>query len=124
MKKLLRLSQLILIVGAGIAATTQLSFTFFAFSYPNSTATRAAAINNKGQVVGSYDTASSYGQGYIRNADGTFFAIQLPYSSTDSPASGINSAGDVVGAFYDPSTNAAQGICAPRPASTPSLPIP
>jgi uncharacterized membrane protein len=45
----------------------------------------------------------------VRNPDGSFETIVLPYSSTDSPASGINSEGEIVGSFYDPSTNAAQG---------------
>lgn len=98
-----------MLLGIVLTATTLVSFSFLSFSYPNSTSTRAAAINNKGQIVGNYGTSTSYGQGFIRNADGTFVAIELPYSSTDSPATGIDSAGDVVGVFYDPSTNAVQG---------------
>jgi probable HAF family extracellular repeat protein len=109
MEKFFRLSSLVLLGGTVVTATTLLSFNFFSFSYPNSTSTLAAAINNKGQVVGSYSTSSSYGQGFIRNPDGAFIPIQLPYSSIDSPATGINSAGDVVGSFYDPDKDVAQG---------------
>ena len=85
------------------------SFSFVSFSYPGSTSTSLADINDSGQIVGSFSTATAFGQGFIRNADGSLVPITLPFPSTDSPASGINSAGQVVGAFFDPGTFAAQG---------------
>src|ERR1035438_5674284 len=106
---ILRVSKLAFVTGTLISAGTFAFFSFFNFNYPNSTSTVVDAINNKGQVVGSYGTTSSYGQGFLRNPDGTFVAIELPYPSTDSPASGINSAGDIVGSFYNPVSNIVQG---------------
>ena len=85
------------------------SFTFVTFDYPDSTGTVLAGINDSGQTVGSFSTATSYGQGFIRNADGSLVPIALPFHSTDSPASGINASGQVVGAFFDPSTFFVQG---------------
>jgi hypothetical protein len=80
------------------------SFTFLTFDYPGSTSTGLAGISDGGQIVGSFGTATSYGQGFIRNADGSLVPIVLPFHSTDSPAGGINASGQVVGAFFDPST--------------------
>jgi len=85
------------------------SFTFVTFSYPGSTSTTLAEINNTGEIVGSFNTATAFGQGFIRNADGSSVPIMLPFPSTDSPASGINSAGVVVGAFFNPGPFSAEG---------------
>lgn len=85
------------------------SFSFVTFSYPSSTSTSLAEINDSGQIVGSFNTATAFGQGFIRNADGSLIPIALPFPSTDSPAGGINSAGQVVGTFFDPGTFATQG---------------
>jgi uncharacterized membrane protein len=85
------------------------SYTFVSFDYPASTGTGLAGINDSGQIVGSFSTATSYGQGFIRNGDGSLVPIVLPYPSTDSPAAGINASGQVVGAFFDPNTFFAQG---------------
>ena len=85
------------------------SFTFVTFDYPGSTATILSDINNAGQIVGSFSTATAFAQGFIRDTDGSLIPIVLPFHSNDSPTSGINSGGVVVGAFFDPGTFAAQG---------------
>lgn len=85
------------------------SYTFVTFDYPGSTGTGLAGINDNRQIVGSFSTATSYGQGFIRNADGSLVPIVLPYPSTDSPPAGVNASGQIVGAFFNPSTFFAQG---------------
>jgi hypothetical protein len=85
------------------------SYTFVTFDYPGATATVLSGINNAGQIVGSFFTATTYLQGFIRNADGSLVPIALPFPFTDSPASGINSSGQVVGASFYSGTFAVQG---------------
>jgi len=80
------------------------SLNFVTFDYPGSTGTELAGINDGGQIIGSFSTASTYGQGFIRNADGSLIPIVLPYQSIDSPPGGINASGQVVGAFFNPGT--------------------
>src|SRR5438552_18859660 len=69
------------------------SFTFITFDYPAgppiSVATIANNINAQAQIVGSFSTTGLYKQGYLRNANGTFTPIVLPFPTASDPAYGI-----------------------------------
>ena len=96
-------------IACSLAPLQAASFTFVTFDYPGSTETILHGINNSGQTVGSFFTATSYLQGFIRNADGSLVPIAFPFPSTDSPASSINSSGQVAGTTFYAGTFAAQG---------------
>ena len=75
------------------------ALSFSTFDYPGSTSTTLAGINDSGQMVGSFGTATTYQQGFIRNGDGSLVPLIFPFSTTANSASGTNSSGDIVGAF-------------------------
>jgi probable HAF family extracellular repeat protein len=57
-------------------------------------------INNRGQVVGSYEEAVPYTRPFMWE-DGSYVALaELPWSHTTVRATGINARGDVIGDYY------------------------
>ena len=77
------------------------SYSYFNFNEPNATSfTFANSINNRGQIVGSYDNS-----GFLRDANGAFTDINPPDAGNLSRAIGINNAGQIVGAYSDASFN-------------------
>ncbi len=80
----------VLILSLPISAQTWTEFAVGPnYTYP-------AAINNSGQVTGSYTVPSTNGsKAFIRNADGTL--IRIPSNANDSGSASINNSGEVVG---------------------------
>ena len=80
----------VLILSLPISAQTWTEFAVGPnYTYP-------AAINNSGQVTGSYTVPSTNGsKAFIRNADGTL--IRIRSNANDSGSASINNSGEVVG---------------------------
>jgi uncharacterized membrane protein len=67
--------------------------------FPGATGTLAWDINDRGQIVGFYDSKGVAPRGFIWH-DGRFTSVQIP-GALATVVYGINSAGDVVGQFND-----------------------
>jgi uncharacterized membrane protein len=82
------------------------------FYYPGAFTTTGDGINNLGQIVGIWNPQdpTQPQQGFLRNADGSFQAINFPGSS-GSAALGINDLGVMVGSYSD-STGVSHGFIA------------
>ena len=63
------------------------------------TGTSCWGINNAGQIVGSYSTAS-FGNGFLYS-DGVFTDIVVPGATAGTSAYGVNNTGSIVGSFAD-----------------------
>lgn len=77
---------------------------FTKISFPGSNGTVATAINNSGQIVGTYTTVSLTPQksnGFIYNGS-TFTTLNIPGAVLTQPK-GINTSGQVVGYYQSPS---------------------
>jgi uncharacterized protein (TIGR03437 family) len=70
------------------------------FRVPNSSATRPSAINNKGEIVGTYVTGGAGGiaRGFMRNIDGSYVSIDVP-GIEGTQVTGLNNAGQITGNF-------------------------
>jgi len=77
------------------------SFTFAVIDFPGSSATTAAGINARGDVVGSYQIAGGNTHGFLLH-QGVFSTIDFPDASLTA-ARAINARGDIVGRMVDPS---------------------
>jgi probable HAF family extracellular repeat protein len=74
---------------------------FTIFEVPGSVETDAFAINNRGQIVGAYQTADRQTQLFVLR-EGEFTTIALPDGVPVSlDKGGINDRGDIVGAYCD-----------------------
>jgi uncharacterized membrane protein len=82
------------------------------FYYPNAFTTTGDGINDLGQIVGVWNPQDPTlpQQGFLRNPDGTFQAINFPGSS-GSAVLGINDLGVLVGSYSD-SAGASHGFIA------------
>uniref|UniRef100_Q01WT5 IPT/TIG domain-containing protein n=1 Tax=Solibacter usitatus (strain Ellin6076) TaxID=234267 RepID=Q01WT5_SOLUE len=79
------------------------SYALFTFDAPGSNATAVSAMNNAGEMVGSYHDAAG-DHAFLRHTDGSFSPIDLPGAVAGrTSAIGINNAGQIVGAFTDSS---------------------
>jgi hypothetical protein len=65
------------------------------------TETDAFGIDNRGRIVGVYDTADGRTHGYLREVDGRFRTIDVP-GAYATVATRINDRGHVVGTFEKP----------------------
>jgi hypothetical protein len=80
------------------------------FAVPNTVNTFAAGINNGNVIVGAFTLEPAEGAfryGFIRNADGTFTAFNVPDANSNAlwtSADDINDAGDIVGQFRPEAT--------------------
>jgi YVTN family beta-propeller protein len=79
-----------------------LNYTFQPLDVPDSIRTNPQAINNAGQIVGSYDSSDAVRHGFLRQANGVFVTID-PAGSTLTVAIGISDLGVIVGAWEDAS---------------------
>jgi hypothetical protein len=84
--------------------------TFMSFDVPNSTATFPTAVNDSDVIVGTYCTGDVndclydlVGVAYFIYNNGTFTALNLPWTSGYTNPYGIDDAGDIVGSFTDQS---------------------
>lgn len=66
--------------------------------YPGATSTGASAINNSGDIVGSYTDTAKVVHGFLFSA-GTYTTIDVPGAYSTSPV-GINNLGQISGYFY------------------------
>ena len=72
-------------------------FTFASFDFPGAAATTLWGINNRGDVVGSYENPANYFHGFVYR-DGQFTSIDGP-GAAFTEIRGIDDAGDIVGTF-------------------------
>jgi uncharacterized membrane protein len=69
------------------------------FDAPNSYSTILVAINSAGQIAGNY-TDAHRGHGFLREANGTFTAIDMPSPTRGTQVTGMNDSGEVIGYDY------------------------
>jgi uncharacterized membrane protein len=77
------------------------AFTFAAIDFPGSSATTAAGINARGDIVGNYQNAGGNTHGFLLH-QGVFSTIDFPGASL-TEARAINARGDIVGRIVDSS---------------------
>ena len=87
------------------------------FAVPNAVATFVGGINNGNVIVGAFTLEAgeeAFRYGFIRNADGTFTAFNVPDGDGNplwTSANDINDAGDIVGQFRpEPTEEFSQGF--------------
>ncbi len=88
---------------SGAAADTGF-FDLTAFTLPFTEAHNAVpeAINNLGQIVGSYNDAAGHAHGFVRDARGRFYPIDVTIPGTttdDTVVRGMNDFGVIVGSY-------------------------
>jgi uncharacterized membrane protein len=90
------------------AVTTQFTHaqTITAYDAPNSYSTILVAINSAGQIAGNY-TDAHRGHGFLREANGTFTAIDTPSPTRGTQVTGMNESGEVIGYYYPGFSSAA-----------------
>lgn len=105
MLRILRsLAGVLILACAAIAQSTnatQLSadgMVFVTFDFPGAFATRGYAVNNKAEIVGSYDDDQFNTTGFLMSAQGRFRLVD-PLHTGFSEAYGINDARVIVGTF-------------------------
>ena len=86
----------IVLLGFGLERAAAVTYT--QITVPGSLSTQARAINNIGQIVGSYIAASET-HGYLLSG-GQYTTIDFP-GANSTTISGINDAGDMVGFYTD-----------------------
>jgi uncharacterized protein (TIGR03437 family) len=87
----------LLVLAPGLAHAQ--SYSFEQFDVPGATATYATAIDNSGQILGSYSDSKGT-HCFLRSADGaTFTTIDPP--GANATCSGLNNLGQIVGSFSD-----------------------
>jgi len=74
--------------------------TIISFDPPGSVRTVPSAINQSGQVTGSYNDPSNVNHGFLRETDGTIIAFD-PLGSTNTISNGINGSGVMTGSYHD-----------------------
>jgi YVTN family beta-propeller protein len=79
-----------------------LNYTFHPLDVPGSIRTNPQAINNAGQIVGSYDSSDAVRHGFLRQENGVFVTID-PVGSTLTVAIGISDLGVIAGEWADAS---------------------
>ena len=72
-----------------------LNFTFTTVSFPGSSSSVAAGINDKGQIVGTYTDTAGKAHGFL-DTKGMYTTVDFP-GSTQTIVTGINNAGQLVG---------------------------
>lgn len=72
--------------------------TLVTFDVPGAVATQVSAINNKGEIVGTYAPEGDHSRGYVRWADGTIDTFDPPDSDFSEPYD-INDESKTVGYF-------------------------
>ena len=74
--------------------------TLTTFDPPGSTSSGARAINNRGEVTGTYTDVRGGPHGFMRDPRGTITTFDVPGSTYSQPLS-INEAGAVTGYYSD-----------------------
>jgi len=74
--------------------------TIVSFDPSGSVRTVPSAINQSGQVTGSYNDPSDVNHGFLREADGTILSFDPP-GSTNTISNGINGSGVMTGSYHD-----------------------
>ena len=77
-----------------------LNYTFQSLEIPGAVDTVPQAINNLGQIVGSYANADGTRHGFLRQPNGAYTTVDLP-GATQTFAVGINDLGMIVGDWED-----------------------
>src|SRR5262249_21781010 len=78
-------------------ATADQPFTFVSLDYPGAISTELFGINNRGDVVGSYQNPENFFHGFVYQG-GQFTSIDGP-GAAFTQIKGINDSGDIVGTF-------------------------
>jgi probable HAF family extracellular repeat protein len=83
----------------GVTAQAKADYDFTTYDVPDATSTNlgAAAINDRGQIVGQYDDAGGTTHGYLLS-EGSYTTLDVP-GSTLTSANGINDRGQIVGHY-------------------------
>ncbi len=102
------------VAGVTSAAGTGL-FALTPFTVPFTDVRSAApeAINNLGQIVGSYSDAAGHDHGFLRDARGHFSSIDVAFPGTptsDTVIRGINDFGVIVGSYTSPAEPAGKRV--------------
>jgi len=72
--------------------------TFTSVDFPGATGTAVFQMNASGIIVGGYTDTTGNDHGFVDNA-GTFTSIDYPGTTSGTEATGIDSAGDIVGSW-------------------------
>lgn len=105
-----------LAVGAGAASGGEaglFALTPFAVPFPGAGSAVPEAINNLGQIVGSYSDASGHAHGFVRHARGGFSSLDVSMPGIragDTVARGINDFGVIVGSYAIPAEPAGRRV--------------
>src|SRR3954470_19168187 len=75
------------------------SFTILDVPFPGALHTEAYGINNRGEVVGTYSTATTY-YGFIWRS-GVFTRFDVPSAVCCTALSGVNDSGEIIGWYAD-----------------------
>jgi uncharacterized membrane protein len=89
--------------GAGATSFIRINGTPTPFTGP-CTGTRATAINDVRQIVGTCDLGGGASSGFLRQANGTITTFQVPGGHATT-ANGISTAGVIVGSYLDAQNN-------------------
>jgi uncharacterized membrane protein len=73
---------------------------YVTFSVPGGTYPRAVAINNDGQIAGSYGTSNYQSYGFLRKSDGTLSSFIIAGNSS-LQVNAMNNWGTIVGSSFD-----------------------
>ena len=94
LRRIAFLGQLVLAVVL-LSPSSRADYTYTKLEVPGGFGTSAYAINNLGQVVGSY-SAGGLRHGYVRASDGSYMTFD-PMGSSETEVTGINDSGVIVG---------------------------
>ncbi|HZS94053.1 MAG TPA: hypothetical protein VFA78_04600 [Chloroflexota bacterium] len=84
------------------------------FQYPGSTFTQALGLNDKGEVVGTYNDKAGTAHGFTYSlATRSFHAINVP-GSTSTVVNGVNDHGWIVGFYTAPNKNTVGFLAKPK----------
>ncbi len=75
-------------------------FSFTPFTVPGAGATFGNGINNKGVVVGAFETGDVE-NGYVRSTGGFFSTVNFPTATPDTELRGIDDKGVLVGSDFN-----------------------
>ena len=88
-----------LLIGVSPGSSAATIYTFTTIDVPGGTFTEASGINDAGQIVGRFFSATgSQSQAFVKDG-ATFTTFDVPGATGGTQASGINDAGQIVGRF-------------------------
>ena len=98
LKLAIRRLHFLLVSSVVFCSSVAFAVTVTTIDYPGATSTGAAAINNSGDIVGSYVDSAKTTHGFLFSA-GTYTTVDVPGAYSTSPL-GINNSGQISGYFF------------------------